>query len=253
MGLKVSIVIKEGKNKNDLFTITKRETIIGRKEADIIIDDGKISKKHSKLTISGRRVEIEDLNSTNGTYLNGERIKKAPLKNLDEITIGSTKLSVMIVEDIVSFKKRVMQEAGEKTENKHGKENIEAMIESELERFSPWDLAESESHISKKSEKKSYYLERCDLKLMKAGQSYQILKKNMVIGRGEVEIKIEDQDLSRKHASIEIDPSFDIYIRDLASTNGTFVNGKKISYTRLTNNDIIEVGGARLKFVVKVV
>jgi predicted component of type VI protein secretion system len=64
---------------------------IGREECDIILTDPDVSRRHAAIRLEGEAVAIEDLGSTNGTYVNGERIG-APrsLRDGDEVKIGST-------------------------------------------------------------------------------------------------------------------------------------------------------------------
>lgn len=68
------------------------EMIIGRtSSADICLDDDGVSRKHAQVRVKqDGTVEVQDLNSTNGTYHNGARIKMHQLKDGDTIQIGST-------------------------------------------------------------------------------------------------------------------------------------------------------------------
>jgi len=64
-------------------------SIIGRLQAnEITVKDTKISRRNSKLTRLGDGFIIEDLQSSNGTFVNGSRIKRVRLRNGDEITVG---------------------------------------------------------------------------------------------------------------------------------------------------------------------
>lgn len=54
--------------------ITKFPFVVGRKEGDLIVQDGKISKRHASITIANGRFFIEDLASTNHTYLDGDKL-----------------------------------------------------------------------------------------------------------------------------------------------------------------------------------
>jgi pSer/pThr/pTyr-binding forkhead associated (FHA) protein len=79
----------------------RRVTTIGRaKDSDIVIDDPYLSSKHAMIYRRGRRLIIQDLKSTNGTYINGRRIKKpVALKEKDVITMGSRKFTILRRED----------------------------------------------------------------------------------------------------------------------------------------------------------
>lgn len=68
---------------------------IGRAvENDIVITSKKVSRDHARVQRAGRKVQLEDLNSANGTYLNGERLMAvAELHEGDEITIGEVTLT----------------------------------------------------------------------------------------------------------------------------------------------------------------
>ena len=74
--------------------LTKETTTIGRKsDNDIHLDNLAVSGRHAKLLTILNDSFIEDLNSTNGTYVNGTLIKKQALKNGDVIKIGKHELS----------------------------------------------------------------------------------------------------------------------------------------------------------------
>jgi pSer/pThr/pTyr-binding forkhead associated (FHA) protein len=63
--------------------------------ADFILDAALVSRLHCRLTVKrAGDLEIEDLKSTNGTYVNDKRITKASLKAGDEVRIGRVTLTV---------------------------------------------------------------------------------------------------------------------------------------------------------------
>jgi pSer/pThr/pTyr-binding forkhead associated (FHA) protein len=77
------------------FAINKQTTTIGRSSASDIdlVNDETASKVHAKLTRQGEQLYVEDLGSTNGTYVNGERITGVvPLSLGDELRVGFTSL-----------------------------------------------------------------------------------------------------------------------------------------------------------------
>ncbi len=83
------------------------------------------------------------------------------------------------------------------------------------------------------------------------GKIFEIKAPFSIIGRKYGNIIIEDEMISKKHAQIDIIAEDIFYIKDLASTNGTYINGKKISYQKLEEGDLIKVGGTTLKFLKK--
>lgn len=73
--------------------LTKERTTIGRKlQNDIQIDNLAISGEHAVLAMIGNDVFIEDINSTNGTFVNGQQVKKQLLQNGDTIVVGKYSL-----------------------------------------------------------------------------------------------------------------------------------------------------------------
>ena len=80
------VVIKE-------VQLTKDRTSLGRRPYnDIVIDNLAVSGEHAVLQIAGNEIFVEDLNSTNGTYLNGKAVKKQSLRNGDTVEIGKYKI-----------------------------------------------------------------------------------------------------------------------------------------------------------------
>ena len=77
------VVIKE-------VQLTKDRTSLGRRPYnDIVIDNLAVSGEHAVLQMSGHEVYLEDLNSTNGTYVNGKTVKKQLLHHNDIVEIGN--------------------------------------------------------------------------------------------------------------------------------------------------------------------
>lgn len=86
------VVIKE-------VQITKDKTTLGRRPYnDIVIDNLAVSGEHAVLQMVGADVFIEDLNSTNGTYINGKAIKKQLLAHNDTVEIGKYKIKYLVEE-----------------------------------------------------------------------------------------------------------------------------------------------------------
>ncbi len=97
------VVIKE-------VQITKDKTTLGRRPYnDIVIDNLAVSGEHAVLQMVGGDVFIEDLNSTNGTYINGKAIKKQLLTHNDTVEIGKYKIKYLVDESSDYEKTMIMR------------------------------------------------------------------------------------------------------------------------------------------------
>src|SRR5207248_3098455 len=73
-----------------------REIVIGRSsDLDMVLVEDMVSRKHAKISTQSGQIVIMDLGSTNGTFVNGEKIKKTRLKEGDRILIGTSILKVI--------------------------------------------------------------------------------------------------------------------------------------------------------------
>jgi pSer/pThr/pTyr-binding forkhead associated (FHA) protein len=73
-----------------------REIIIGRSsDLDMVLVEDMVSRKHAKISTAAGQIVIHDLGSTNGTFVNGEKIKKIRLKEGDRILIGTSILKLV--------------------------------------------------------------------------------------------------------------------------------------------------------------
>ena len=100
------VVIKE-------VQLTKDRTTLGRRPYnDIVIDNLAVSGEHAVLQMTGPEVYLEDLNSTNGTYVNGKAVKKQLLQNADTVEIGKYKIKYVNEVAGPSFEKTMIIKAG---------------------------------------------------------------------------------------------------------------------------------------------
>src|SRR5688500_14250693 len=100
------VVIKE-------VQLTKDRTTLGRRPYnDIVIDNLAVSGEHAVLQMTGNEVYLEDLNSTNGTYVNGKAVKKQLLQNSDTVEIGKYKIKYINEVAGPTFEKTMILKAG---------------------------------------------------------------------------------------------------------------------------------------------
>jgi len=100
-----SITIRSGPEAGFSLDITQSEIFIGRSpDCDVSVSDRAVSGRHCAIFNDGGRYRLRDLESTNGTRLNGGPIKEARLKPGDVIAVGSAELvlegSDIVVDDV---------------------------------------------------------------------------------------------------------------------------------------------------------
>jgi len=222
-----SITIIEGDNQGIHRKLKEEKLVVGRKGSDLVLEDKAVSRAHCELSKRTDGWWVKDLGSTNGTLVNGKKVEEARLHHLDEIRVGKARI--------------LFAEA-------------EAPEERLLEEEPGLDLTKVDDK-SKEPELKiprgrEFFLEY--MTGTKKGRSVKFTTGRVVIGRGEeADIVLDDQGVSRKHVIIEIQSREQIYITDLASQNGTWLNGMRIRMTRLIHGDKIRMGNTVLKFVIQ--
>ncbi len=119
----------------DRYQIDAPEIFIGRdpKKCQIILNDPEVSTVHAVLRKTNIDVTLEDLNSSNGTILNGERINKAHLTTGDEFVIGSTSFTLETRSDLLDAESdRLMPvETGQTIETEEIEEEVVSPEEGE--------------------------------------------------------------------------------------------------------------------------
>ncbi len=86
----VKLVLLQGGKKQQVFRLRSEETVLGRKrECDIRIPSGEVSRQHCRLTYEDGYLMVEDLKSANGTFLNGALLEDVELvRPGDELSLG---------------------------------------------------------------------------------------------------------------------------------------------------------------------
>ena len=79
--------------------VPNKEIVVGRSsDLDMVLVEEMVSRKHARIAYENDAVVIEDLGSTNGTFVNGEKIKRAQLKEGDRVLIGTSILKVTVMD-----------------------------------------------------------------------------------------------------------------------------------------------------------
>jgi len=95
---KYSLALIQGQNSGEIFQISRPRMTIGRSDADIVIQDVEASRQHARIDIMGDRVVLRDLNSTNGTFVDDQKVTTMNLENHSEFRIGTSVLMLIITD-----------------------------------------------------------------------------------------------------------------------------------------------------------
>ena len=90
MAAQFQFVMRSGPGTGKVYPLEAAEIIIGRDESNgVSINDGEVSRKHAKLSLHGSAYVIQDLGSTNGTFVNGQRVTATQVLNPgDTVSFG---------------------------------------------------------------------------------------------------------------------------------------------------------------------
>jgi predicted Zn finger-like uncharacterized protein len=92
---RLSLACISGPDSGRIFEIDKPRVVIGRANADIVVADIQCSRQHAAIEVMDEHVFVVDLNSTNGTYVNDQRVNRAELDNRTEFELGTTTLMLI--------------------------------------------------------------------------------------------------------------------------------------------------------------
>jgi len=196
---------------------------IGRQDDNsVVLDDTTISRHHAVLYMERNAVTLQDLGSSNGTYVNGARLGSGRVRvELGaQVRFGSQEL---LLREERGSQKSV---AGPTVDGVRVDPSVhagEVVSEQRMQAF----LISSDGHRT------------------------QVDKKETRIGRSPAnDVVIDDSAVSAHHASITIE-SQQFILRDLDSSNGTIVNGTKTKEHVLQQGDIIQFGQSRFVFQIR--
>ena len=87
-GKKYALIIVQGEEPGRVIAIEKSRITLGRADCDVSLKDPELSRQHALISIHGMNARLEDLGSTNGTFVDGERVETAELSDRSEFRIG---------------------------------------------------------------------------------------------------------------------------------------------------------------------
>jgi pSer/pThr/pTyr-binding forkhead associated (FHA) protein len=95
--MQVVLAMFKGDGDRRSFSVVREMTVIGRREdCDLRIPVGDVSRKHCRLVLEADTIRIEDLGSSNGTYVNGHRVQEVVLQPGDRIQVGPVQFIIQI-------------------------------------------------------------------------------------------------------------------------------------------------------------
>lgn len=95
---RLSLAVLEGKDSGRIFQIERPRMVLGRGEADIVLNDTEVSRQHASVEVHGARVVLKDLGSTNGVFVNEVKVSQAEIENRTEFRLGGTRLMLILTE-----------------------------------------------------------------------------------------------------------------------------------------------------------
>jgi len=81
------VLLSEGGPEQE-YELGKSRITLGRADCDVSLKDPELSRQHALISIHGMNARLEDLGSTNGTFVDGERVESAELSDRSEFRIG---------------------------------------------------------------------------------------------------------------------------------------------------------------------
>jgi FHA domain len=95
---KYALLVLNGTETGRVVAIDKKLVTIGRSGCDIILDDPELSRRHARIRIQGSEATLEDMGSTNGTFIGKERIDRAVIENRSKFRVGNVELAFVVTD-----------------------------------------------------------------------------------------------------------------------------------------------------------
>jgi pSer/pThr/pTyr-binding forkhead associated (FHA) protein len=208
---------------DQVFNLAGDQITMGRAPTnEIIVQDAKVSRSHAQIEFEGSKCILEDLNSANGTRLNGELVDRANMSSGDVIKIGESTLRYEIEYTL----------APTIIDHIHDSSDLESTL----------------AHTALDAKINDTSSNRLVIYTTEKTWKTTLQSDVLTIGRHpKSDVFLDSSKISRHHARIErINGSF--IIHDLDSLNGTWLSGERIQEAALENGQTIQVGDARLVF-----
>lgn len=205
------------------FPLSDVDLVIGRDEsADVRVDDKRVSRRHAAIRVFRGRPEVEDLGSSNGVLLNGRRLKgRAFFEPGDRLEVGAFVLSIVDSDS---------EEAAQPASSSPQEVGTALLDDPALLDFSDAPILEGLDDP---------VLHQC-FQLVPGVQGLGRLSGNTLL--------VIDASVSRRHLELSWEAG-ELWVRDLDSANGSFINGEAITRARLRPGDELRAGDVRFRML----
>ncbi len=206
-------------------------TVLGRDgDCDVVLEHELISRRHLELTVASNHIELKDLNSANGTILNGRPVGQGVAYAGDEILLDPFRLT-LVGADQAQAEAAAVQD----------RTQLKIMDDGDTSVFED----ASHTEIVGESYRIGYLVDISDVS---NEQRYTLLDNEYTLGRhSRCDIVLADSSISKKHALLSVQTG-NWYVQDLDSSNGVLVNGMMVRKAQLSQGDRIRLGRAELIF-----
>lgn len=242
MSLRAFLQVISGARQGDKFEVTRSAPIvIGRKRGDLILEDPLVSSEHCVISWRDDEVLLQDLGSTNGTQVDGRLVREVVLRPGAEIALGGNRLVLFVGDE-----EPRAAELGDSSA---------ALPQADIAWLLDEELVELPGNARAQPDTIGQELRpppglNAHLEVI-AGQdaekNFRFQRGNVTIGRKQGEVPLNDVEVSRNHAVIEVFGRRMIFLRDLGSTNGTYHNGRRVAVAKLQDGDTVGCGKTVMK------
>jgi len=214
----IELYVVRGREPGRVIAVGDAQVLGRDKAADVSIDDEQASRRHARVRLDGDHAVIEDLDSTNGTFVNGERITgRRALHVGDVVRIGNTVLEVRRSADRKPAPDTRI--ARGVTRSREGPGVGATPVGRLVVMQGPG-----------------------------AGQALDIARPATIGRDPRCELVISDDEVSREHLRVGTEDGSAV-VADIGAANGTFVNGERlIGRRRLAPGDRLDIGQAVLQY-----
>ncbi len=209
-----------------------RPLSIGRRRGDLLLDDPLVSGSHCRVECRHGAWYLKDLGSTNGTIVDGRTVRESELRPGAEILLGGNRLVLFVGSESVEVAARETS----------GLVELAWLLDEELVESRAGDRTEADMVGQELRLPPRLHAVIEVVAGQDAGKVFRLSRGSVTIGRNAGDVPLTDGEVSRHHAVVEFFGRSMVFLRDLGSTNGTFVNGRRVPVTRLRHGDTIGCG-----------